>query len=613
MRKLTLQAIELEGIRSFKKRRRIEFSTGHGFGYLTGRNIADPSMGGNATGKSSLLDALCWCFFQKTLRALRAGAIQNWDADKGYNVSVYLLVNEDETVVTRTWKPNSLTINGEEVSQEVAEDLIGLNFDEFVQAICIGQFTTMFLDLAPPERTAIFSKVLPLERWEKYSEISKVEASEVQEEIEDIESRTTTLMAQRSILGIKELRVKSDAWELSSKKENAGRVKKRNKLRREIKSRMLAIKRLKKEHIQLKSKRAGLSKTVETLQEYHSKVLSKKELIEKRISRKEGRIDALKSQLKRISGLKKECPVCGSKLSKAHREKEVSEINYAIESIAETMTPFELDLSDTVFDLTDVSRGVQKASLEETQVSREVSKCKANILSEEYAVKERTDDLEELLEHSGEVNPYTEMLEEARAKKNKIKKTLEVLDLKKKELVDKYNKASFWVKGFKGVQFYIVNSVLAQLEIEVNDVIASLGMEGWRMAFAMDKSNKSGSIKKGFMVNIYSPSNKKPVPWEVWSGGESQRLRVAAQLGLANLILHRKGVSTNVQFFDEPTSHLSKQGVTDVVNTLRDWAYGSGRWVWLVDHRSIDYPFDRVVTVEKTKQGSRIIGGGVFQ
>jgi len=62
-----------------------------------------------------------------------------------------------------------------------------------------------------------------------------------------------------------------------------------------------------------------------------------------------------------------------------------------------------------------------------------------------------------------------------------------------------------------------------------------------------------------------------------------------------------------LEVWDEPTAHLSVQGVEDLLDFMYDRAHNDGKQLWLVDHRSLDAGyFDGGVTVAKTEFGSTI-------
>jgi len=148
-----------------------------------------------------------------------------------------------------------------------------------------------------------------------------------------------------------------------------------------------------------------------------------------------------------------------------------------------------------------------------------------------------------------------------------------------------------------------------QLELEANAALHSLGLEDWRMQFDVERETKAGGVTRGFTVLVESPESDGAVPWEAWSGGESQRLRIACAIGLSNLILAQRGVDFDLELWDEPSSWLTEEGVESLLQLLADRARESRRKVIVADHRALGFGgFSRTVLVEQGKEGSTVKG-----
>ena len=166
---------------------------------------------------------------------------------------------------------------------------------------------------------------------------------------------------------------------------------------------------------------------------------------------------------------------------------------------------------------------------------------------------------------------------------------------------------SFWVAGFKRVRLLIIEETLRTLEVEVNNSLTNLGLVGWQVEFDVERENKAGGVTKGFVVLVKAPGHTEPVRWEAWSGGEAQRLQLAGDLGLANLIMRQAGLYSTVEFHDEPSKHLSKAGLMDLAETLHQRAIDDGKRIFLVDHNMPEFgEFAGVITVTKGAEGSAI-------
>jgi DNA repair exonuclease SbcCD ATPase subunit len=133
-------------------------------------------------------------------------------------------------------------------------------------------------------------------------------------------------------------------------------------------------------------------------------------------------------------------------------------------------------------------------------------------------------------------------------------------------------------------------------------------MSGWEVLLDVDSENKSGTIRKGFTVMVKSPENDKLVPFEVWSGGEGQRIRLAVTLGLIDFIKNRRGFNFNILVMDEPTQHLSDEGINDLLECLKQKSDEDNIKIFFIDHKNLISSgiFSGVIEVIKDETGSKI-------
>jgi DNA repair ATPase RecN len=176
------------------------------------------------------------------------------------------------------------------------------------------------------------------------------------------------------------------------------------------------------------------------------------------------------------------------------------------------------------------------------------------------------------------------------------------------ELNNDIQLAKYWVRGFKDIRLFEVDEALTSLQVEVNSYLADLGMADWSVSMEVERETKAGKISRGFrvMVDPGINSNSSPKPWEIWSGGEGQRLRLAGTLALSNLILHQFNQDCNIQVWDERLYWLSGSGEDDMLELLQETAKQHNKQIWLIDQHNLDFPFDGVITVVKDTKGSHL-------
>lgn len=166
-------------------------------------------------------------------------------------------------------------------------------------------------------------------------------------------------------------------------------------------------------------------------------------------------------------------------------------------------------------------------------------------------------------------------------------------------------RTSYWIDGFKQIRLQLVQDALAHMQNVTNSLLPQFGLEGWLVEYATERETKAGKISQGLTVTILKPGMKKGVKWESWSGGEGQRLLIAGALAFSQVILERSGIECDFLVLDEPTRHMSREGVSDTVDALLEWS--RDKQTFYTDHQAIESNrFTSVVTITKDEHGSRI-------
>lgn len=204
-----------------------------------------------------------------------------------------------------------------------------------------------------------------------------------------------------------------------------------------------------------------------------------------------------------------------------------------------------------------------------------------------------------------ELNPWATRQQEAEGRVRHLEELLEGLAARFDALLGRSSLCRSWVRWFKDLRLSQIGESLTQLELEVNSAAGDLGLVNWTLQFDVDRETARGSLQRGFHVGVLSPYNTKLVPWEVWSGGEAQRLRVATQMGLASQGRAHTGTQFPLEVWDEPTDGMEAEGVQGLLDALAERAQREHRQIWVVDHTKLGYPgFTGVAVASKGRRGT---------
>lgn len=513
-------SVDLEDFRSFAGKHSFEFPTKPGLYAITGKNLENPRIGANGTGKSTLLESIFWCLYGHTSRGLKAGDVVSWGA-KRCAVTVQLAIGAQSLSITRTQSPNSLTLNDKPVDQETLQKALRIGPEAFTYAVMIPQFGDAFFDLAPGDKLTLFSQIMELDYWLDKSK----EADELSKEI----LRTKTDY---------ENRIARNKGQLETIDGDIENLKVKDKTFAEAETQR--IKKLKQELAEAGVKAIDAGEAME----FANKALKN-----------------LTVKLEQTERGAKKCPTCGQLVANK-------------------------DLNDLLTNQSDFERQLRKLERDKDSAQADIRSIKASMVPRE--------------------NPYAGQIAEKLAAKATAKKMITALEADI-ELMDADHAAvSYWVTGFKRVRLFIVEETLRQLELEINNSLASLGLLDWHIELDVERENKSGGITKGFTVLVHAPGAPGPVKFEAWSGGETQRLRLAGDLGLANLIMERAGLTSTIECFDEPSRHLSQEGMLDLAETLHQRAIDQQKRILVIEHNLLDYPYTGAITVVKDAKGSHL-------
>lgn len=613
---MTPLALRMKNFGSFKQEQTFEFPREPGLYLMLGKNEVEPRLTGNATGKTTIWNALTWVVYAKTASGLKAGDVCSWDATKGVRVD-FDFMPDDEVVwtCTRTWGPNSWTLSTEgEPAIDLAKDpenpllaALRVHFDAWLCAVLMAQGEDYFLDMEKGQQAGLFGSVMNLEEWERRSMRATKAASEQEHIATGLEIELSHVRGQLDSLESTHILEDLENWE-------------RKQLER--------LHRLEDDHEVLCKRRKGLKEALDravvstkeatdalasakannALEDEYDLVCANVRKHEDKLLVLEQQASALVSHTKQLSNSEGTCPVCGSKLDTRHWQDEMrraERVALGIQSEAKNIEA-TLDIARSRRDVLeadidaaeDLERAADRTAVEERRALLDLETCDKHL-----------DDVEEMYEEvENEVNPFEAALQRMHDKAKDVEAEVNRLVRAVDDADSLHLIKAMWVRGFKEIRLREIAAALAELEVEVNSAVIALGLDDWQLEFHVDRETKSGTVQRGFSVSVRAPSAfDRPVPWEAWSGGEKQRLRIAGNAGLSDLVRTRTGCDLQLEVWDEPTNGLSPEGKTELFSYLVDRARNEQRVIFLLDHQAHDFAqFAGTCTVIKTPSGSRL-------
>ncbi|AXH68395.1 SbcC [Vibrio phage R01] len=583
---------------------------------LRGDNLAEPSLGGNGVGKSTIWDALFWAFTGTTLRNLKNTDVKPWGTSGSTWVEFQACLGEDLITVRRQTSPNALTIESDyhqtgpqDISTEELLRFFNMDETQLLHSLIVGQFGTFFFDMLPAKKQELFSSILSLDVWISRSKVAGQMVKDMKNALQMAEVEYGKLESALATLGKVGYEGDADQWEEEHAIELEEWEATIDRLKHELSTK--DISKIDKDRTWAEQL---LNDVESTLREMEREIDNLKEDIREVEADKRDADNAIEDMLKDLAVTmdQGECSYCGHGVS----DNEIDRL--------ESSTRVKVDeLEDKIDSLIDEGKELQKDLkpkqdyYEDQQREREGLLDKLSKLdSEARMVSQDRKRIERELRHAEgsydkllrAENPWAKLRDDNES--DAIELGAKIIECN--ETISNLNTAiartQYWVKGFKDVRLFMIDNYLVDLEVEVNNSIKQLGLDGWRIEFSVDRETQRGTIKKGFEVYVYSPRNTKPVKWECWSGGESSRLKLAGELGLMEMIFTATGQEPNIEVFDEPTSFMSQEGIEDLLELLRERALLKQKQIYIIDHHSINFGgFEGVITIQRDNLGSRIL------
>ena len=599
---MLLSRLEIEGFRSFSIPQAFQFPTGEGLYFVTGRNEVEPELGANGAGKSSILEALTWCLFGKTTRGLKGASIENPQA-KWTRVEVLAMTGKGgEWLIRRTRKPNTLTLNGDDITQEDLETQLGFDYSTFLNSVVMGQFGSYFLDLQPAKKLELLTKALGLEVWQEAAKKASERAGAKEGEAValDLELARLDGKIENAKQQVAHLKKAHDRWQETHEVEREGLEEEIEGLREAVDRDEQAAKDLAAELEDLEADAEETTNQAQALAEELDEACRDRREMQRACEQDLARVEKAVTKLKDLST----CPTCKQSVPEGHRRTITKsmrgkaaklkvkarrlESDREADSLRQRVKEWEAEVDEEAALVSDCAEKLKKAD-------RRLVDSRASLKAAQRSLEAHKAD-----------DPYIDQLVQARKSRKALEQDRKVLSKAKRCLAQEAAHIAYWREGFKDLRLWVIDRALAELEHETNAALDALGLKGWRIAMEVERETQRGSTVKAFTATVQAPG-ERPVPYEAFSGGEVQRLRLASAVGIANLIANRQPHLPQLEAYDEPTAHLSDEGVQDVVQFLRDRALQAGKPILLIDHRSIDSgSFDGVTTVVKDAAGSRI-------
>ena len=554
----------------------------------TGNNFTEVNLNGhertlivgeNGSGKSTILDALCFSLFSKPFRKINKSQLVNTVNCGDCKVELEFRIGKTEWKVVRGIKPNIFEIykNGTLLDQSSAtndqqkwleQNVLKMNYKSFTQIVVLGSSTFVpFMQLSAPGRRDVIEDILDIRIFSTMNLILKERIKVNKEEVFDVENAMSLLKDKVTVQKtlIEDLRKQSQS-NVSHWNENIESLKQQIAIaEEEIELDMREVDSLTFEL----SEGEDPTERIQNLRDFKVKFNSK--------------IKDLTKEIKFFKG-NASCPTCHQDIKFDLRdnmvstdEDKVTKLNEALDKIAKEHKLLDKDLTERneISTLIKESHIKIKQSLSDinwkTKKIKEIEKEIESIKTDDGSVDKEKDKLLKIIQQGRE----KEIL-----RKEVINKR-EDLKMVSEFLKDGGVKSSI-IRKYLPVMNDLINKYLQKLEFYVN--------------FNLDDMFNE-TIKSRFRDEFSYAS---------FSEGEKMRIDLALLFTWREIAKLKNSVNTNILILDEIfDSSLDTNGTQDFMKILYNITDGNN--VFVISHKGeqIVDKFDNVIEFTKYKNFSK--------
>jgi DNA repair exonuclease SbcCD ATPase subunit len=609
----------------------------------------------NGVGKSSVADIIAYTFFGQTIKPkLNLDDVINNKTKKKLRTEVQW----DNYKVVRERKPNHLFLyefdakandwkdistGGMPAVQKQIEDLIGINFETFVNLMVFTDNNSgSFLECDRDGKRKIVENLLSLEKYRNYWDKSKKVRNQAKDKLKTMSETYDRLLKEleHCKARVESTRQQEDNWKKLKTGELKSLLIKIKAKREELESTDLGAALVEYQQAQDRIKaindtipesedkeikaRAILevaNEKLELLREQKVKLSSNAQnlqssLVAARDEAKKAKqtIDSLKAK----KGTK--CPTCYGVVKEENFKHVTDSCNSTIEEKEKDVARIEYDLVEAkgkIVKCDEQIERVRKAVTEKDVIIREhsvkMAKYRTELLRLNALAKPEVSAVEKVLEEQ-----IAELKRQALAKDKEIKSPSPYVQVlvdaeidvskKQKECDDqkaamvKYEKElpyyEFWVDAFgdNGIRKFIVDGIIPALNAKI----------AYWLQFLID-----GNIQLSFNEELKetierNPSDGDPFVYYAMSGGERRRLNLAVSQAFAHVMMLNSGACPSLVFLDEVTTNIDPIGVQGVHNMIVELSKEKQVFVTTHDHDLIELLMG-VQVINLVKQGGNTV------
>lgn len=631
--------LEIENFLSFKKE---SFDLhNQGLVLLLGSNLDAKKSDSNGSGKSSLLEAICWVIWGSTIKDIKADNVVSRKEKKNCKVTLNFKDSESAYTIIRHLKdknhikPNDLEffVNGVQdikssmsITQELINKTVGMDFLTF-RALMPGAG----IKAADMTDKSIKNLLESLLHTEILADAHKVANDRLKAATVKLGTLTARLIRLQQDLAHQETirtsyEEKNNTFEDNKRISIETALENISKLETELSSKEQTFSVGKaRSDVDIKSITESIRKCdelAELTQTQINEVMETDKVIcamDKTRTSYEYKKEALEKSRANLAKADGVCPCCLQIVGEEHKEKSLHDLDKEIllcsnmlsvvnsrilnakEVLDNKLQPLRDTRSLNTEKKNSLTKLLSKTENDSTILVR-VSSIEIGNLNTKIQELNKFLDTQQNLE-----NPFSSLLASNSQDLDKIRNEITTLESEVTALKTEEENLAFWVDGFgtHGIRSYMLRKVtplLNERAAHYSEVITGGEM---KLTFQTEKELKNGNTVEEFSISVDQENGGEV--YGSLSGGEKGRADLIISLVLGDLASLRASKKLPFRFIDEAFEKIDETGLESIVSFLNSQSqeYSS---IFVVTHKSeLQQYFNKTIKVQKKGGVSTIV------
>lgn len=544
------------------------------------KDTATLVVGSNGSGKSTMLDAICFALFGKPFRNINKPQLLNSINLKDCVVEVEFDMGNKSYKVVRGLKPNlfeihcdgallSQTAASRDYQEHLEKFILKLNYKSFTQIVILGSASFVpFMQLSANDRRLIIEDLLDIQIFSRMNNVLKEKSARLKDEIILIKNKAELANEKHAIQTSHMQRMRRGKTDKVSQKQQL------------IRDETAQIAQYEEEYQKLALAISELSEKIKSQPNLQKKI-QKLDLIEKNLQKTISKVNE-DIQFYESSD---SCPTCKQGIPHEHKSLLINERRAKLSDIQTAIS----DLNEKYNQHVDELNGVNRLLVEMNQKTTTQANVSKNLAASYKYVNSLKEDLNSIIADETDIGQIQQNIDDLLFEIQECDLTHKTL-LTDKQYLDV---ASNLLKD-TGIKTKIIRQYIPVINKLVNKYLSAMD---FFVNFTLDESFKE-TIKS---------RHRDDFSYESFSEGEKQRIDMALMLTWRSIAKLKNSSNTNLLILDEVfDSSLDTNGTEDLMKILNLLESTN---LFVISHKGdvLQDKFRDVIRFEKVNNFSRMI------